>query len=107
MNNSPGCEVAALARLLWHFRASPGDAVCAGGRAGPRPCEEKVTTKDIFNRDVLLVLQYCKLVLVSDHFLRVSSGLGLRDIFTGSRLDLPLDGFRIFRKRLVKIQPTL
>lgn len=40
--NSPGCEVAALARLLWHFRASPGDAVCAGGRAGPRLCRERV-----------------------------------------------------------------
>lgn len=49
VNNSPGCEVAALARLLWHSRASPGDAVCAGGRAGPRPCKEKVTTKDIFS----------------------------------------------------------
>lgn len=44
MNNSPGCEVAALARLLWHFRASPGDAVCAVCRAGPRLWKEKATT---------------------------------------------------------------
>lgn len=72
MNNSPGCEVAALARLLWHFRASPGDAVCAGGRAGPRLCKEKVTTKDIFNQKVLSVRQYWRLVLVSDQFLMVS-----------------------------------
>lgn len=28
MNNSLGYEVAALAHLLWHFHASPGDVVC-------------------------------------------------------------------------------
>lgn len=28
MNNSLEYEVVALAHLLWHFRASPGDAVC-------------------------------------------------------------------------------